>query len=77
MNTQSIIVYRNPAEAAFWQSGMFVPLFGGLGVGMLVFILLTHMFDRAINRSNNNTPMIVCAILSVIAGAFTFHWLLI
>lgn len=26
MTTQSIIVYRNPLEAAFWESGLLFPL---------------------------------------------------
>lgn len=35
MPTQSIIVYRNPLEQAFWESGVFGPIC----IGGLVFLL--------------------------------------
>ena len=44
---QSIIVYRNPLEAAFWTGGFpnLFPIFCG-GVGfILTMILLTKIYD--------------------------------
>lgn len=33
-NTQSIIVYRNPAEAHFWESGLAFPLMAAMIVAV-------------------------------------------
>jgi hypothetical protein len=43
--TQSIIVYRNPAEQAFWESGMIVPL----GAGALMFLFVMMGMDQLIS----------------------------
>jgi hypothetical protein len=42
MTTQSFIVYRNPVEQQFWESGIFVPVFTGCFVGLFVFIGVYH-----------------------------------
>jgi hypothetical protein len=38
-NVQSIIVYRNPWEQAFWEGGVIGPICGGLLVMISVLIL--------------------------------------
>lgn len=43
MTTQSIIVYRNPAEAAFWESGAAFPLM----VAMVATVLAVVTVDWA------------------------------
>lgn len=48
---QQVIVYRNPAEAVFWEMMMnsgdvLVPIFGGLIIFMAVFIGLNHVLTR-------------------------------
>ena len=42
--TQSIIVYRNPMEQAFWESGAIIPLFGS----GIVFVLVIVAMDKLI-----------------------------
>ena len=46
MTTQSIIVYRNPMEAAFWESGMAFPLMVGLVLSLAVALGLNWIFVR-------------------------------
>ena len=47
---QSIIVYRNPLEQAFWEglmgSPVIIPVFGSLCVGVLVLIMLYHLAEK-------------------------------
>lgn len=47
---QEIIVYRNPAEAAFWQlmsNGEFFPIIVGAAVAIIVFGCILH-FERKV-----------------------------
>jgi len=79
MTTQSIIVYRNPVEAAFWESGIIVPLGGGLGTGFIVFLLLTALAKKVSRdwRGPSNLAMGAAAVVALIAGGLVFHWLAI
>ena len=45
--TQSIIVYRNPAEQAFWESGLIGPLLCGL----LVFFVILMVGEKILLKS--------------------------
>lgn len=78
-NTQSIIVYRNPAEAAFWESGMLIPLIGGLGTGFLVFIVLAAIAKKLSRdwRGPSNLALGAAGIASVAAGLLAFNWLML
>lgn len=79
MTTQSIIVYRNPIEAAFWESGMLLPLMGGLGVGFIVFLLLMWIAGK-VSRDWRGPPNWMTAsagVVSVIAGFLVFHNLMV
>ena len=45
---QEVIVYRNPAEAAFWhamQGGEFFPVIAGAIVFFIVFLTLNAVFE--------------------------------
>ena len=44
--TQSVIVYRNPIEAAFWESGLLLPLMVGLVVGIAASYVCTEVWQR-------------------------------
>lgn len=47
--TQEIIVYRNPAEKAFWDllsSGSMVPIFAGIIVFFVVFLAANRLITR-------------------------------
>jgi len=46
---QEIIVYRNPAEAAFWNlasNGQFFPIIAGIVVGLIVMLVLNHIATK-------------------------------
>lgn len=48
-NPQSIIVYRNPLEAAIWEgtySETLFPIMVALFAGFLVFVIVHGLFDR-------------------------------
>lgn len=45
MATQSIIVYRNPAEQALWESGAVFPVMIGCVVGMVSFLLAYNLLS--------------------------------
>ena len=84
MTTQSIIVYRNPAEAMLWEGGYVFPLIAGLGAGFLTFVFLMWALglwnQRKTRRARVVVPeqaMIAAAIISIIIGGGTFHWLFI
>lgn len=79
MTTQSIIVYRNPVEAAFWESGVIVPLGGFLVVGFVVFLLLMWIAEKVTKRwqGPNNFVTGAAAVVAICAGLLTFHWLAI
>jgi NhaP-type Na+/H+ or K+/H+ antiporter len=49
--TQSFIVYRNPLEAAMWESGLVFPLIGGLSIGFIVFVVGMVMLDKYTKKS--------------------------
>lgn len=77
--TQSIIVYRNPAEAAFWEGGYLVPLVGGLGAGFLFFLALMWIAGKVSRdwRGPSNFVTGAAGVASVCVGALVFHWLFI
>lgn len=81
-NPQPIIVYRSQAEYDFYQSGMMIPMLGGMAVGFVVFLALCKLFERHVNRWNgdrggNNMLLGGFGLLAFGAGMFTFNWLMI
>lgn len=49
---QSVIVYRNPAEAALWESGLIGPLM----ISLLAFVLFVYIVGGAINNMRKIKP---------------------
>lgn len=47
---QSIIVYRNPLEAAFWESGMVFPLIVGMVVAVVMTMVACEVWERLTPR---------------------------
>lgn len=79
---QTIIVYRNAAEATFWDSvsgaWWLVPLLAGVVVGRLAFVLLTSIRDkfrpsRNLFVSTKSDPLLIT--VSMAAGVVT-AWLM-
>ena len=78
MTTQSIIVYRNPAEAAFWESGMAVPLGGALIVFLCSMVLLNIAAGKIIRRWKERTSdrvSVVTFLISAILAVAVFKYL--
>jgi hypothetical protein len=77
--TQSIIVYRNPIEATFWESGMVFPLMASLVVGFLTMFFLSWIATKFTKDWRGPSGFVVgaAAVVSICAGALTFHWLMI
>jgi hypothetical protein len=45
MNTQSVIVYRNPLEQQFWESGVIFPVVVGGAAFMIIVALGARLLD--------------------------------
>ncbi len=58
---QSVIVYRNPLEAAFWEgitSGQFFPIIVGIAIFFAVFLTVQiHIVKRFVGTMNKRTSM--------------------
>jgi hypothetical protein len=70
-NTQSIIVYRNPVEAIFWQSGIAVPL----GTSLLIFGILVYALGTVaekISRGRSATLSYLAVGISFFVAAAVF-----
>lgn len=78
-NTQSVIVYRNRAEAMFWESGMAFPLIAALVIAFIVFLGSASIADKIARRNGKFTmgegPTWICALLAAVAGCLTFYFL--
>ena len=73
--THSIIVYRNPAEAHFWESGMAFPLMVALFVGFVVALAAGHFYEKMVFRSRktpDNWGMFAVAAAAFVSGALVF-----
>lgn len=78
-DTKTVIVYRNRAEHDFYESGMMVPLIGGLGVGLLTMLFLAWLAGKLTRdwRGPSGWMVGICCLASVAAGVLTFKWLFI
>jgi len=79
MNTQSIIVYTNPYQRDFYESGMLIPLIGGLTVFFITFLILMWVAQKVSRdwRGPNNFVTGAAAVGGICIGALAFHWLFI
>lgn len=76
--THSIIVYRNPAEAALWESGMVFPLGASLGAGFFLFLALMWVAGKFSTwRGPGNLVVGAAGIASLAAAVLVFNWLAI
>lgn len=65
-----IIVYRNPAEAALWQSGIIFPLIVTMVVSVLVALGTAWLLDTfGLNRAKWSPAVVV--IVTTAAAIFT------
>jgi hypothetical protein len=77
--TQSIIVYHNPAQQAFWEGGYAVPIGAGLGVGFLLFLALMWVAGKVSRgwRGPSDLTMAGAAIASLGVGFLVFNYLML
>jgi len=70
--TQSVIVYHNPIEAAFWESGLLFPLVVGIVVGIGASYVCTTAWQRVWpNGSRMQDFASHVALFSAIGGMIT------
>ena len=72
-DTQSIIVYRNPAEAALWEAGMAngFALVVGMVVGLLVATTVATVWQKVFPRSKNVDKIaFLAAVIGVVGSMF-------
>lgn len=76
--SDSIIVYRNPAEQAFWEGGYLIPIIGGIGVGLVVFLALNFLAEK-LNLSHRVESAFIRlnGILALVAFFYTMNKMLI
>ena len=66
--TQSIIVYRSPAEAAFWESGMAFPLIVGMVVGVLLAVAAVKLYEKVSPRGRHTGEVAIAAAIIGVVG---------
>lgn len=76
----SIIIYRNPLEQAFWESGLLIPLIGSKGIFILSFVLITLVIDRYSfslwkTRRVPTYITVLTGVISAILAVLTFNFL--
>lgn len=50
--TQSIIIYRNPAEAALWESGLMWPLMVAMCVSLVLAVVASTVWGMVFKRGS-------------------------
>lgn len=77
-NTQSIIVYRNPIEQQFWESGLLIPIMAGMIVVVLTMVVSDAIFSKFIRKYSPTFGKIMNVMLwvSIVAGGYTTYSLI-
>ena len=84
MATQSIIVYRNPLEQQFWESGALVPVFSGCAIGFVSFLLTYNVLSwtyrklskKQYYRNSNQYVTYAAGFVATAAGLSTMLFML-
>jgi hypothetical protein len=72
---QSIIVYRNPLEAAFWESGMVFPLIMAMVAAVISVVVLQRIFQRVLGYWDAQKYVYAYLCAGSLAGGAVFYWL--
>jgi hypothetical protein len=78
MQTQSIIVYRNPAEQMLWEGGYMWPIICVGGTFVLVLVILMTIAKQIMGEWAANTNMWVTAAAGGISALAAFgvgYWM--
>lgn len=75
-NTTSIIVYRNPMEQAFWESGLVFPLMVTVAV-TIIYAMIAGKFLESLPWQYQRAKWVsnLYLISVVIVGILTFRWM--
>lgn len=77
MTTQSIIVYRSPIEAAFYESNLLIPIGGGLIAFFLVVVVLGMALNKYYWHATQEWMTWVIFALAAVAGVAVYQYLVI
>lgn len=73
---QSIIIYRNPLEAYFWESGMMFPVVAGTILGVIAGVVAAQVWEAVIThprwRKQSSAAAFLAGTLTMIG---TMVWL--
>jgi hypothetical protein len=62
MTTQSIIVYRNPAEAALWESGAVFPIMCAMVASIIAVLAVNWVYEQLPrNKRYGHGPVVAIA----------------
>ena len=73
---QSIIVYRNPAEAAFWDlvtSGQIFPILAGIAVFFIAMVGLASLVEKYVPWKYRNIVGNTAIVVSGVIGVLVFR----
>lgn len=76
LTPQSIIVYRNPAEAALWESGMVFPIIVGAVISLasvLIVLSVLQMLSKRFDIIDKLDPSIVAIVVAILSMLYTVH----
>lgn len=76
LTPESIIVYRNPAEAALWESGMVFPIIVGAVIAVtsvLIVLGVLQMLSKRFNIIDKLDPSIVAIVVAILSMLYTVH----
>ena len=65
---QSIIVYRNPIEAMFWESGLVFPLIVGVVAAMVVAVLFASNWQTVFRHNDRMLKLTAPLTLFLASG---------
>lgn len=66
---QSFIVYRNPLEQMFWESGLIFPLIVSLLFGFAASLLISTAFHRNVPlRYRKYSGLVACCVAFIVIG---------
>ncbi len=75
---QSVIVYRNPLEAAIWESGMVAPLLLWLVIVLCLVLAQDSLFRRFIPyqvRTKHSWYIYAVIVESMVNGCLVIHFM--
>ena len=72
-DTQTHIVYRNRIEHDLYENNLLVPIFGGLGTFLIVFLILM----KFAGHNPSNKAIWAATIVAAAVGFFVLHKLII